>query len=100
MTKEIRRDLLSSFAFCVSFVISHSSFKGLEPRPKYKPPARSSNHAGGKGEQRLLLFLACGGGGLRFLRLGHALLEFVHATSGIHKLLGAGVEGMAGIANA
>jgi len=38
-------------------------------------------------------------GGLRGFRLGHALLEFVHAAGGVHKLLLAGVERMAGVAN-
>lgn len=34
------------------------------------------------------------------LGLGHALLEFIHTAGGIHKFLGAGVEGMAGVADA
>ena len=37
------------------------------------------------------------GGGLR---LGGALLEFVHAAGGVHEFLRAGVEGMAHVANA
>ena len=51
-------------------------------------------------EQLSLLFLLRRVGGLRGFRLGHALLEFVHATGGIHKLLLAGVERMADVANA
>jgi hypothetical protein len=49
----------------------------------------------------LLLFLLCGG--KRFLgglRLGGALLEFVHAPGGVHELLLTGVERVAGVANA
>ena len=38
--------------------------------------------------------------GLRGGRLGGALLEFVHATGGVHELLSAGVKGMAHVANA
>jgi hypothetical protein len=38
--------------------------------------------------------------GLRGLRLGEALLEFVHAAGGVHELLLTGVKRMAGVANA
>jgi hypothetical protein len=48
----------------------------------------------------LLLFLAGRGGGLGSLGLGGALLEFVHATGGIHEFLLAGVKRMADVANA
>ena len=41
-----------------------------------------------------------GGGGLRSLRLDEALLEFVHTAGGIHEFLRAGVERVAGIADA
>jgi len=41
-----------------------------------------------------------GGGGLRSLRLDEALLEFVHTAGSIHEFLRAGVERMAGIADA
>ena len=53
-------------------------------------------------EKRARAFLFLGGGlrGLRGLRLGHALLEFVHAAGGIHKFLLPGVERVAGITNA
>jgi predicted RNase H-like HicB family nuclease len=50
---------------------------------------------------KLLLFLL--GGGERILgglRLGGALLEFVHAAGGVHKLLLAGIERVAHVANA
>jgi hypothetical protein len=50
--------------------------------------------------RKLLLFLL--GGGKRFLgglRLGGALLEFVHAAGGVHELLLAGVERVADVAN-
>jgi hypothetical protein len=51
--------------------------------------------------EKLLLFLL--GGGKRVLgglRLGGALLEFIHATGGVHKLLLAGVKWVAHVANA
>ena len=51
-------------------------------------------------EQLSLLFLPRRVDSLRGFRLGHALLEFVHAAGGVHKLLLAGVEWMAGVANA
>ena len=41
-----------------------------------------------------------GRGGLGRLGLDHALLELIHAPGGIHKFLLAGVERMAGVANA
>jgi len=47
----------------------------------------------------LLLFLFSRRGGLGGLRFYHALLELVHATGGVHKLLLAGIKGMAGITN-
>ena len=50
--------------------------------------------------EKLLLLLLCGG--KRFLgglRLGGALLEFVHATGGVHELLLSGVERVAHVAN-
>src|SRR5580765_1736350 len=54
-----------------------------------------------KTRKSLLLFLfRRGRGSLGGLRLGHALLEFVHASCRIHELLLAGVEGVAHIANA
>ena len=37
---------------------------------------------------------------MRGLRLGHALLEFVHAPGGVHELLLAGVKRMADVADA
>src|SRR2546423_1249215 len=52
------------------------------------------------GEARLLLFLfRFGLGGLGSVRLGHALLEFIHAPGGIDELLLAGIERMADVAN-
>ena len=45
----------------------------------------------------LLLFLGLGERGLSGLRLGGALLELVHAARGVHELLLAGVERMAGV---
>jgi hypothetical protein len=47
----------------------------------------------------LLLFLSGAGLGLGGLRLGHALLELVHAACRINEFLRAGVEGMADVAN-
>jgi hypothetical protein len=67
-----------------------------------KKSARSRKRAGGRNESGQLdffLFLRgerLGGG----LRLGGALLKFVHASGGVHELLRAGVEGMAHVANA
>jgi hypothetical protein len=61
---------------------------------------RGVKPGGRMGEKRLLLFLFGRGGGLGGLRLGHALLEFIHAAGGIHEFLRAGVERVAGIANA
>jgi hypothetical protein len=46
-----------------------------------------------------LLFLLGGGGSLGGLRLGHALLEFIHAAGGIDEFLRPGVEGVAGVAD-
>jgi len=50
-------------------------------------------------EQLSLLFLLRGVDGLCGFRLGHALLEFVHAAGGVHELLLAGIERMADVAN-
>src|ERR1043166_3506955 len=50
-------------------------------------------------EAWLLLFLFFRLGRLRRGRLGHALLEFVHAPGRIDEFLLAGVEGMADVAN-
>src|SRR4051812_28018595 len=47
-----------------------------------------------------LLFLLGGRGSLGGLRLGHALLEFIHAAGRIHELLRARVERVAGVADA
>ena len=59
--------------------------------------------AAGVEEIQLLAFLFGGGGfglrGLGGLRLGQALLEFVHAAGGVDELLRAGVERMARVAN-
>src|SRR5262245_6024732 len=66
---------------------------------KKKSPARCMTRAGENWET-LLLFLLRGRSGLSGLGLGKALLEFIHATRGIHELLLSGVERMAGIANA
>ena len=69
---------------------------------KKNKTARSRKRAGGRnesGQLNFFLFLRgerLGGG----LRLGGALLEFVHAAGGVHELLRAGVEGMAHVANA
>jgi hypothetical protein len=57
--------------------------------------------AGGINFGKLLPFLLAGGKRLlRGLRLGGALLEFVHASSGVHELLLAGIERVAHVANA
>jgi hypothetical protein len=59
-----------------------------------------SEAAGGVWQKLNFLFLGRSGGGLRGLRLGEALLELVHTAGGVHKLLLAGVKGMAHIADA
>jgi len=58
------------------------------------------NHAGGLRKTKLFLFLLGCGRGLGGLRLGHALLELVHAAGGVHEFLLARVERMAGVADA
>jgi hypothetical protein len=69
---------------------------------KKNKTARSRKRASGRnesGQLNFFLFLRgerLGGG----LRLGGALLEFVHAAGGVHELLRAGVERMAHVANA
>jgi hypothetical protein len=67
-----------------------------------KKSARSRKCAGGRNEigQLNFLFLLRGLFGLRGLRFGEALLEFVHAAGGVHELLRAGVKRMAHVANA
>jgi hypothetical protein len=50
--------------------------------------------------EKLLFLLSWWRRGLGGLRLGGALLEFVHAAGGVHELLLAGVERMANVANA
>jgi predicted RNase H-like HicB family nuclease len=69
---------------------------------KNKPPATPGNSGGGRHEsEKLNLFLFLRGVlGLRGLRLGGALLEFVHAAGGVHELLLAGVKRMADVADA
>jgi hypothetical protein len=52
------------------------------------------------GQKLDFLFLLRGLFGLRGLRLGEALLEFVHASGGVHELLRTGVKRVAGVANA
>src|SRR5258706_6394255 len=51
------------------------------------------------GKQLLLFLLGGGGGSLVGLRLGQALLEFIHATGRIHKLLSASIKRMTNVAN-
>src|SRR5215469_4489395 len=50
-------------------------------------------------KRELALLLLGGSRGLGGLRLRHALLELVHATGCIDKLLLTGVEGVTGVAN-
>ena len=66
------------------------------------PPAAPAKRESGRKKRGTLLLLFLGGleGGLGGQRLDGALLEFVHATGGIDEFLRAGVEGMAGVANA
>ena len=52
------------------------------------------------GKSLNLLFLFGGSRSLGGLRLGHALLELVHATCRIDELLLTGIEGMANVTNA
>jgi hypothetical protein len=65
-----------------------------------RPQFRISERRAVMGQKLNFLFLLGGLFGLRGLRLGEALLEFVHAASGVHELLLAGVKRMAGVANA
>ena len=51
-------------------------------------------------EKLNLLFLGRGGSGLRGGRFGGALLEFIHATGGVHELLLASIKRMADVADA
>lgn len=53
-----------------------------------------------EGRQLNLFLFRRGGGSLGGLRLDEALLEFVHATGGVHEFLRAGIERMAGVADA
>src|SRR5882672_4552686 len=72
------------------------------PEHKKNPPARRGTCAGGGNAKPLRLPLLGGRRSLRGLRslgLGHALLEFVHATGRIHEFLLTGVKGVADVAN-
>ena len=64
------------------------------------PPAELKNSCGRFFCKKLLLFLAGCRSRLGRLSLHQALLEFVHATGGVHELLLAGVERVAHVANA
>ena len=50
--------------------------------------------------EKLFFLLLRGGSSLRSLRLGEALLEFVHTSGCVHKLLLTGVERVANVADA
>jgi hypothetical protein len=65
-----------------------------------RPQFRISERRAVIGQKLDFLFLFRGLFGLRGLRLGEALLEFVHAASGVHEFLRAGVKRMTGIADA
>jgi hypothetical protein len=65
-----------------------------------RPQFRISERRAVMGQKLNFLFLLGGLFGLRGLRLGEALLEFIHAAGGVHELLRAGVERVAGVANA
>jgi hypothetical protein len=71
---------------------------------KSKPPAGRTFDAlaaGGLTKTELLPLLLDGsGGGLGGLRFHHALLEFIHTAGRIDKFLRAGIERVAGIADA
>ena len=67
---------------------------------KKNPPAKACISCGRKGVKRLLLFLfGFRSGGLSSLRLGHALLELVHASRRINEFLLTRKERMANVAN-
>jgi hypothetical protein len=84
--------ILCFCAFLWQISVRRSGVKTIRPHG-VKPRGRM-------GERELLLFLLGRSGGLSGLRLGHALLEFIHAAGGIDEFLRAGIEGVAGIANA
>jgi hypothetical protein len=65
-----------------------------------RPQFRISERRAVIGQKLNFLFLLRGLCGLCGLRLGEALLEFVHAAGGVHELLLAGVKRVAGVANA
>jgi hypothetical protein len=68
---------------------------------KRKPPAIPKRNSGrDKILQLSFLFLLRGEGLLGGLRLGGALLEFIHASGGIHELLLACVTRVAHVADA
>ena len=67
---------------------------------KHNPPGKAKTSAGGWWKTELLLLFLGGVGGLRGLRLDHALLELIDAPGGIDKFLCAGVKGMANVADA
>src|SRR6266511_455725 len=87
-----------AYSFDNSWMCGRKSIREKNIRPQSDEAA-----AGGRAGNPLLLFLLRGGGGgglgLGGLRLGQALLEFVHATGGVHKLLLAGVKRVADIAD-
>jgi hypothetical protein len=73
----------------------------VQAHKKSKPPAIPCRDCGRNESGQLNFFLfGRGGGGLCGLRLDEALLKFVHATGGIHEFLRAGIERVAGIADA
>jgi hypothetical protein len=67
-----------------------------ENRPQFRVPERRAVI----GQKLNFLFLLGRLFSLRGLRLGEALLELVHAAGGVHKLLLAGVERVAHVADA
>jgi hypothetical protein len=95
MNSDERRDSDAPSSSPSSFVVVHLRLKLIVR--KTNPPAARERTAGGWQTRWLLLFLFAGLGlrSLRGLRLGHALLELVHAPGSIDELLLAGVERMA-----
>src|SRR3954471_6434462 len=66
---------------------------------RIRPYSPETIRADKSGEALLLLLFRGCGGSLRSGGFGHALLEFINATRGIHELLLASIKRVAGVTN-